>query len=65
MVTGGWSYGVYGTYGCLDSTEIYESNTESWRLVDKLPKPMNGLRASSIDGKVLIFGKKLKHNKWC
>ena len=44
-------------FDCLDSTEIFESITERWRLVDKLPMPMYGLRASTIDGRVLIFGK--------
>ena len=54
FVTGGWTEG----FGCLDSTEIYDPTTENWRLVDKLPMPMSGLKATTIDSRVLVFGNK-------
>jgi len=49
MVTGGWPY--------TGTTEVYDSNLSSWAISGaKLPRPMDGLRATNIDGRVLIFG---------
>ena len=52
MVTGGWT----GSDN-LDSTETLASDEGSWATSGaKLPRPMRGLRAASIDDRVLIFG---------
>ncbi len=49
MVTGGFS----GSY--LDSTEIFSDSV--WRTVaGKLPEPIYGLRAATINTRVLSFG---------
>ena len=43
--------------GFLDTTEIYDTNLGHWAISGaKLPQPMRGLRATNIDGRVLIFG---------
>ena len=49
---------VTGGYGSdwLDSTEIYDSDIGSWNARAALPIPMWGLRAVSIDSRILIFG---------
>ena len=53
MVTGGSSDDV----GYVDTTEVYDSNLGIWVTSGaKLPRPMVGLRATNIDGCVLIFG---------
>ena len=42
----------------LDSTELFDSSVGSWAVAGaKMPYQMVGLRATSIDGRVLIFGK--------
>ena len=53
MVTGGeLSYGVY-----IDNTEVYDSDLGIWAISGaKLPRPMYGLKATNIDGRVMIFG---------
>ena len=39
------------------TTEVYDSELESWAFSGaKLPQPMNGVKATNIDGRVLIFG---------
>ena len=41
----------------LDSTELYDSVAGTWTTAGaKLPSPLNGLRATNINNKVLIFG---------
>ena len=41
----------------LDTSEVYDSDLGSWVTSGaKLPQPMSGLRATNIDGRVLIFG---------
>ena len=41
----------------LDTSEVYDSDLGSWVTSGaKLPQPMNMLRATNIDGRVLIFG---------
>ena len=50
LVTGGWM--------TLDSTELFDSSEGSWAVAGaKMPYQMIGLRATSIDARVLIFGK--------
>ena len=52
MVTGGWD-----EYARLDSTEVFDNALGSWATTgSKLPQSMSGLRATYIDGRVLIFG---------
>ena len=53
MVTGGeLSYGVY-----IDNTEVYDSDLGIWVTSEaKLPRPWYGLKATTIDGRVMIFG---------
>ena len=55
IVTGG--YGPIGSANFLDSTEIYNSNLGSWNYGARLPKAMQSLRGTNIDGRILIFGK--------
>ena len=53
MVTGGTSDYVDYT----DNTEVYDINLGSWVTSGaKLPRPMAALRATNIDGRVMIFG---------
>ena len=52
MVTGG-----YTESGYTDTTETFTSGEGAWSLAGaKLPQPMRGLRAATIDDRVLIFG---------
>ena len=53
LVTGGTFYD--GTED-IDSTEIFDPDLGSWRTGGALPSPAYGLRAASIDNRVLIFG---------
>ena len=48
------SGGRDGTF--LDSTEIFDPSLGSWRAGAALPSPVYGLRATSIDNRVLLFG---------
>ena len=42
----------------LDSTELYDPQARSWQLVEaKLPMGIIGLRATTIDDRILFFGK--------
>ena len=53
MVTGGEK----SSYDYIDTTEVYDSNLDSWVTSEaKLPRPWYGLKATTIDGRVLIFG---------
>ena len=39
-----------------DSTEVFDNDLGSWATSGPLPRPMYGLRATNIAGRVLIFG---------
>ena len=53
FVTGGYGDG----FVLLDSTELYDPSVGSWvKASGTLPRPMCGLRATKIDGRILIFG---------
>ena len=41
----------------LHSTEILEDTT--WKITAPLPSARNGLRAASIDNKILVFGRNI------
>ena len=58
LVTGGNREPGAGSNYLIDSTEIYNTLLMgSWTIAQAaLPRPMNGLRATNIDGMVLIFG---------
>ena len=64
LVTGGSTDWL----GTLDSTEVYDPSVGSWMMTRaKLPAPMQGLRATNIDGRILLFGKDIdsyKYNCW-
>ena len=51
LVSGGWTGDVR-----LDSTEIFDPSVGSWRAGAALPIPMDGMRATNIDNRVLLFG---------
>ena len=52
MVTGGQDLSDY-----IDTTEVYDSDLGNWAISGaKLLQPMGALRATNIDGRVLIFG---------
>ena len=51
MVTGGFTGSA-----SLDTTETLASNQDTWATAATLPRPMIGLRAATIDDRVLIFG---------
>ena len=54
LVTGGY---VELNGGWTDTTETFDPMVGSWVSSDaKLPQPMDGLRAASINNRVLIFG---------
>ena len=41
----------------IDNTEVFDSDLGSWAISGaKLPQSMNGVKATNIDGRVLIFG---------
>ena len=52
LVTGGHDLSDY-----LDSTEILQDN--NWRITAPLPSARDGLRAASIDNKILVFGRNI------
>ena len=55
LVTGGWDGSDE-----LDSTEILEDkNWSYWRMTAPLPSARDGLRAASIDNKILVFGRNI------
>ena len=51
LVSGGWTGDVR-----LDSTEIFNPSVGSWSTGAALPIPMDGLGATNIDNRVLLFG---------
>ena len=52
MVTGGFT----GS-DSLDTTETFAGDEDSWTTIGaRLPRPMSGLRAATIDDRVVIFG---------
>ena len=55
LVTGGWGF---GRNELLASTEVYRPSAEEWREVPggALPRPMEGVRAVTLNNKVLLFG---------
>ena len=56
MITGGWaSFGI----GELDSTELYDPSTGHWRMSSALPSARYGLRAATVDSRVIVFGETL------
>ena len=50
MVLGGYYSGI------LDSIEIFNYRDNVWDIADKLPFIMEGVRATNIDNRMLIFG---------
>ena len=51
MVPGGWA----APYS-LDTPETLASDMDTWATAATLPRPMSGLRAATIDDRILIFG---------
>ena len=51
LVTGGWD----GSQA-LDSTETFDPLVGTWASGAKLPQPIYGLQAVTIENRVLIFG---------
>ena len=51
LVTGGFAGSLF-----LDSTEVFDPSLGSWVITAKLPQPLEGLRATNINNRVLIFG---------
>ena len=47
---------VTGGYYNLDSTELYDPSTGHWRMSGPLPHAYYGLRAATVDNRVLVFG---------
>ena len=48
----------------IDNTEVYDSDMGSWVISGaKLPQSMNGVKATNIDGRVVIFGNILHYEK--
>ena len=58
LVTGGLLYSG-GDYTYLDSTEILEDNTDTWKMTAPLPSARYGLRAASVDNTIFVFGKNI------
>ena len=56
MVTGGRLDGVD-----LDSTELYDPSTGHWRMSGPLPSARYGLRAATVDNRVLVFGETINN----
>ena len=55
LVTGGKYWITDPQY--LDSTEIFDQLLGSWTASGaKLPRPMNGLKAETINDNILLFG---------
>ena len=59
MVTGGYGYIGYRR-GLLDSTELYDPSTGHWRMSGPLPYAYYGLRAATVDNRVLVFGETIE-----
>ena len=56
LVTGGWG----SAYDPLSSTEVYRPSAGEWREVPggALPRPMVGVRVTTLNNKVLLFGER-------
>ena len=52
LVTGGWN----ADSDYLDSTEILEDNTDTWKMTAPLPSARYGLRAASVEHTIFVFG---------
>ena len=57
MITGGQYDGAE-----LDSTELYDPSTGHWRMSGALPYARYGLRAATVDNRVLVFGETITLN---
>ena len=57
MVTGG----VGGQAG--DTTELLEEGAEQWRMSGPLPSPRSGLKAATINKRVIVMGEQNTHLK--
>ena len=55
LVTGGYNRDS----GSLDSTEILEDNTDTWKMTAPLPSARSRLRAASVDNTIYVFGKNI------
>ena len=55
LVTGGYN----NIDGFLDSTEVLEDITGTWRLTAPLPSARFGLRAASVENNIFIFGENI------
>ena len=55
LVTGGFN----SNYGSLDSTEILEDISGTWRLTAPLPSARDGLRAASVENNIFVFGENI------
>ena len=53
LVTGGW--GRFGD-GRELSTEVYYPSAGEWTQVGNLPRYVEGLRAVTLNNKILVFG---------
>ena len=51
LVSGGTSSAI------TDSTEIFDPDLGYWRAGAALPSPMRDLRATTIDNRVVLFGR--------
>ena len=61
MVTGGQDV----DYNRLDTTELLRPGS-SWQMItSRLPRPMEGVRVTNVDNKVLLFGecRQIKFNQ--
>ena len=59
LVSGGYGRDgwIDGGSDWYDSTDIFDTSLGSWATSEsKLPRPMDGLRATNINDRVLIFG---------
>ena len=55
LVTGGHN----GNDGRLDSTEILEVNSRTWRLTAPLPSARSRLKAAVLDNNIFVFGENI------
>jgi len=47
---------VPGGKGSLDTVQIYDTKTDTWKMGSSMPKPLNHLAASTFDGKIYVVG---------
>ena len=48
--------GGYDGDNFLDSTELLRPGSDWEEITSRLPRPMNGVRVSTVDNRVLLFG---------